>query len=55
MAGAVDGIQSAKDQPPAAAEGSFEKDSELSYDMDDDERARKIAEQDLNQKKKQVN
>ncbi len=45
------GIQSAENP---AAEGLFEKDSELSRDLDEEERARKIAEQDFNQKKKQV-
>lgn len=47
-----DGIQSPKNQISAAVEGSSEK--EWSHDLDEEERARKIAEQDLGQKKKQV-
>jgi hypothetical protein len=48
----ADGIHPAKNSASAGTEGLFEKQS--SHDLDEEERARKIAEQDLSQKKKQV-
>jgi len=49
----ADGIQPVKRTATTAVEGSFEKDSS-NYDLDSEERARKIAEQDFSLKKKQV-
>ena len=54
----ADSINPARQKTAAAAattvpfDGSFEK--ELSYDLDQEERARKIAEQDFGLRKKQV-
>ncbi len=47
-----DGVRPAKDQTPTGIDKLPEK--QLSHDIDQEERARKIAEQDLKQKKKQA-
>jgi hypothetical protein len=49
----ADGIHPVKRTATLAADVSFEK-SSSGYDLDSEERARKIAEQDLGLKKKQV-
>ncbi|KAK3897063.1 hypothetical protein C8A05DRAFT_20094 [Staphylotrichum tortipilum] len=50
----IDGVQLTVNRTSGPVNRCPEKDSELSHDLDEEERARRIAEQDLNQKKKQT-